>query len=40
MLHKLVERSVGVVDKTAHTVNNLTEIVRRNIRSHTDGDTH
>ena len=40
MLHKLVKRSVGIVDQTAHSVDYLTQIVRRNVGCHTDGDTH
>ena len=38
-LHKLVNRALGIVNSVDRTVNNLGEVMRRNVGRHTNGDT-
>ena len=40
MLHKLGKPNIRIIYDCTHSADNLTEIVRRNICSHTYGDTH
>ena len=39
ILHKVLKLCFGVIYKTAHRVNHFAEVVRRNVCSHTDGNT-
>ena len=38
-LHKLIECCIGIVNQIIETVNDLAEIMRRDMRCHTDRDT-
>ena len=39
-LHDLVESTLRIVDEKIDTVDNFTKVVRRNVGSHTNGDTN
>ena len=39
VFHEFFQGRIGIVNQTAHTVDDFTEVVRRNIRRHTDGNT-